>query len=191
MLPTAADATTPAVDEDSRLAQAMLESALEDAEPLARTAQSVLVGLGSTARLVTVADTPSVSAPLTLGATIRGGQFEAQDTWVTLWGDARIRLWDAASARPLSPILLSDVLYPQAAKVESGLLVSDPERARVWQWIEPELTSGTSAAAWLRAASGTWRDDADALQVLSPERWCESVRSARRQQPPVSCTDTN
>lgn len=166
------------------------ETGLESYEIVDRAGQWILLGLGSEARTVRLgAEKQTVSSPITLDEDIRGGQFEAEAAWATLWGASSVRLWDVASARPLSAVLHSDVLFPEAIKTENGHIFSDPERARIYRWVAPQTPSTTTTVDWLQAISGMRMDDRDELQVLKPVEWCEVMVNSGRQPLPVGCVD--
>ena len=101
-----------------------------------------------------------------------------------LWGNSSVRLWDAASGRPLSAVLRSDVLVPERGGVDGGLLVSDGLRARQWRW--PLPAAGTAQVAdWLALGNATAMDEQGAIRTLGYVEWCRRMRAAQR--PAVGC----
>jgi len=124
-----------------------------------------------------------LSPPLTLDEGVRGGALLAGDR-VVLWGNSSVRLWDAASGRPLSAVLRSDVLVPERGGVDGGLLVSDGLRARQWRW--PLPAAGTAQVAdWLALGNATAMDEQGAIRTLGYAEWCRRMRAAQR--PAVGC----
>ena len=134
---------------------------------------ATLVVAGPLARRLGPGDV--LSPPLTLGEGIGSGALLA-DGRVVLWGNTSAQLWDGISGQPLSALLRSDVLYPESARVDGGLLTADGELARQWRWPLPD-TAGMSAQQWLARTSATQMDDQGAISVMTRAQWCALARS--------------
>ncbi|MDO9597113.1 MAG: TIR domain-containing protein [Azoarcus sp.] len=126
-----------------------------------------------------------LSPPLSLGEGIGSGAL-LPDQRVVLWGNTTVQLWDALSGQPLSAPLRSDVLYPEAANVDDGLLTTAGNVARQWRWPVPD-TAGATAQHWLARASATQMDDQGAIRVMTQSAWCALAAGAPG--PAVGCGD--
>ena len=119
-----------------------------------------------------------LSPPLVLAEGVRGGALLDHER-VILWGNSSVRLWDAASGRPLSALLRSDVLLPERGAIDGGLLASDGLQARHWRWPLAQ-TGGASVAAWLALGNATTMDEQGAIRALTRVQWCERARGSGR-----------
>lgn len=153
---------------------------------LNRQNEMLLLASDTKARTVGLdTDAYPISAPLTLDERIRGGFFDADSGRILLWGDSSVRLWDGVSSRALGALMRSDVLFPGGgARAAEGLLIWEPQRARLWRW--PALDGGESNVELrLSRVSGTRLDPQDGIKILDREEWCETVKA--KQPAPVGC----
>ena len=176
--PTAEMIATPSAP-DEALKVRLDELGLHGYEVLDRADDNTLVAAGPLARRLGPGDV--LSPPLTLNEGVSNGALLA-DGRVVLWGNTTVQLWDAISGQPLSALLRSDVLYPESAQVDGGLLTSDGHRARQWRWPVPAIGQATPPQ-WLASTSATQMDAQGAISVMSRDEWCaglgaEGVRPA-------------
>lgn len=152
---------------------------------LNRQADMLLLASDTAARaLLLDSESYPLSAPLTLNERIRGGFFDADSGRILLWGDSSVRLWDGVSSRALSALMRSDVLFPDGAHSADGLLIWEPQRARLWRW--PGFDGGASnAERRLSQVSGTRLDPQDGIKIQDRVDWCETVSENRPA--PVGC----
>ncbi len=137
-------------------------------ELLHASEDATLVVAGPLARRLGPGDVPS--PPLTLGEGVGSGALLPGGR-VVLWGNTSVQLWDGVSGQPLSALLRSDVLYPESARVDGGLLTSDGVLARRWRWPVPDI-AGATARQWLARTSATQMDDQGAISVMPRAQWC-------------------
>ncbi len=172
--PTTASDIARATPPDAALKARLDAFGLHGYELLDAGENATLVVAGPLARRLGPGDVPS--PPLTLGEGVGSGALLA-DGRVVLWGNTSVQLWDGISGQPLSALLRSDVLYPESARVDGGLLTSDGALARQWRWPLPD-TAGASAQEWLARTSATRMDEQGAITVMTRAQWCALARSA-------------
>lgn len=168
--PTAETIATPTAPDEALKAR-LNELGLHGYDLLDRADGTILVAAGPLARRLGPGD--FLSPPLTLNEGVANGALLAGGR-VVLWGNTSVQLWDANSGQPLSALLRSDVLYPESAQVDGGLLTSDGHRARQWRWPVPAIGEATPPQ-WLASTSATQMDAQGAISVMSRDEWCAGL----------------
>lgn len=186
--PAGAASALPRVQAPDAALKARLDAlGLHDHQVLHARGDEVLLAAGPLARRL--GPGARLSPPLALDEAVRGGALLEGDR-VALWGASSVRLWDAGGGRALSPLLRSDVLFPEQGAVDdAAFVVAGPQApgqvgARQWRWPLPR-TEALSAAEWLALGNASAMDAQGAIRPLALAPWCEHMRAARR--PATGC----
>jgi WD40 repeat protein len=143
-------------------------------------------GLSADARIWDAATGEQLLSPLTLSSEpMRAARWSSDGRFIVARSDDQlVRVWDAATAEPVTPKLRQENYVRFASLLSNGrlLIATDPNLVQAWDFAETRLAPDV-IADYAKLVSGRRLNAAGVLLPLKPEELAELSRSLRVRAP--------